>query len=107
MRLSGAAEARPETVHTDRCHGVCRPGAGGVEGGILVRKREESWLETWIRQWSPEHNLPPRIVIGPGAVVTGTLRFQCPVKLYVSDRAGIGAVEGATAIAFSGEQPAA
>ena len=74
-----------------------------VEGGILVRKREESW----IRQWFPEHNLPPRIVIGPGAVVTGTLRFQCPVKLYVSDHARIGAVEGATAIAFSGEQPPA
>lgn len=84
-------------------HGIDIGANSRVEGGILVRKREE----TWIRQWFPEHNLPPRIVIGPGAVVTGTLRFQGEVKLYVSDRARIGAVEGATAIAFSGEQPPA
>jgi DUF4097 and DUF4098 domain-containing protein YvlB len=78
-----------------------------VEGGILVRKRDESWLETWLRQLFSEHDPLPRIVIGPGAVVTGTLRFERAVKLYVSDRARIGAVEGATAIAFSGEQPPA
>jgi predicted acyltransferase (DUF342 family) len=78
-----------------------------VEGGLLVHKRDESWLETWLRQWFPEHDPLPRIVIGPGAVVTGSLRFERAVKLYVSDRASIGAVQGATAIAFSGEQPPA
>jgi len=78
-----------------------------VEGGILVRKHDESWLETWIHQWFPEHNPRPRIVIGPGAVMTGRLQFQCEVKLYVSHRASIGIVEGATAIVFSGEQPPA
>jgi hypothetical protein len=78
-----------------------------VEGGILVHKRNQGWLETLFRQWFPEHFPPPRIVVGPGAVVTGTLRFERAVKLYVSDRARIGAVEGTTAIAFSGEQPPA
>jgi hypothetical protein len=47
----------------------------------------------------------PRVVIGPGSVVTGTLRFERPVKLYVSERATIGNVVGATAVKFSGEHP--
>jgi acetyltransferase-like isoleucine patch superfamily enzyme len=47
----------------------------------------------------------PRIVIGPGATVNGTLRFDREVKLYVSDTATIGRVEGATPIRFSGDQP--
>jgi DUF4097 and DUF4098 domain-containing protein YvlB len=76
-----------------------------VEGGILVRKHQESWFEGWVRTWFPEQYPPPRIVIGPGAVVSGVLRFQCPVKLYVSDRASIGTVEGATVIAFPGDTP--
>jgi len=46
-----------------------------------------------------------RVVIGPGAVVKGTLSFQREVKLYVSDRATIGPVEGATVNKFSGEHP--
>ena len=44
----------------------------------------------------------PRIVIGPGAKVEGLMKFERPVKLYVSDTATIGAVEGATATMFSG-----
>jgi DUF4097 and DUF4098 domain-containing protein YvlB len=88
-------------------HGMNIGANSRVEGGILVRKRERRALETWLRAWFPEHYPPPRIVIGPGAVVSGTLRFQCPVTLYVSDRAHIGSVEGATAIVFSGEQPPA
>ncbi len=47
----------------------------------------------------------PVIVIGPGAVVAGPLKFDREVKLYVSDRATIGAVTGATPVAFSGDQP--
>jgi len=47
----------------------------------------------------------PRIVIGPGATVQGDLRFERTVQLYVSDKATIGTVTGATAIAFSGDAP--
>jgi cytoskeletal protein CcmA (bactofilin family) len=68
-----------------------------VEGGILV-KEDESWFSFG----SPKI---PRVVIGPGAVVKGTLRFERKVKLYVSDRATIGPVEGATVNKFSGERP--
>ena len=44
-------------------------------------------------------------MIGPGAVVKGTLKFKREVKLYVSDRATIGPVEGATVNKFTGEHP--
>jgi hypothetical protein len=37
--------------------------------------------------------------------VKGTLRFERPVELYVSDRATIGPVEGATPVKFSGDRP--
>jgi hypothetical protein len=44
-------------------------------------------------------------VIGPGAVVQGELKFERKVKLYVSDKATIGTVTGATPEMFSGETP--
>jgi hypothetical protein len=44
-------------------------------------------------------------VIGPHAVVQGTLEFRREVELYVSDSAQIGAVKGATAQKFSGANP--
>jgi DUF4097 and DUF4098 domain-containing protein YvlB len=68
-----------------------------VEGGILVEKPSMSWFS-----WKGK---PPRVVIGPGAVVQGTLKFEREVVLYVSDRATIGPVVGATPVKFSGETP--
>lgn len=70
-------------------------GTSHVEGGILVEKPSGMLF----------NNRDPVIVIGPGAVVQGDLRFERPVKLYVSDKATIGAVTGATPIAFSGDNP--
>jgi hypothetical protein len=70
-----------------------------VEGGILYEESHESWF-SFI--WAPE---VPRVVIEPGAIVKGTLRFRREVKLYVSDQATIGPVEGATVIKFSGAHP--
>ena len=67
-----------------------------VEGGILVKKPHGRSLK----------NKVPRVVIGPGAVVRGTLRFEREVKLYVSETATIGPVEGAEAERFSGSEPA-
>jgi hypothetical protein len=67
-----------------------------VDNGITVK-----------RPWglSLSHNPPPTIIVGPGATVTGTLRFEHEVKLYVSDRATIGPVEGAKANVYSGDRP--
>jgi cytoskeletal protein CcmA (bactofilin family) len=72
-------------------------GASHVEGGILVEK-PSSELVALVRD-------VPRIVIGPGATVQGELRFERPVRLFVSDKATIGTVTGATPIPFTGESP--
>ena len=74
-------------------------GASRVEGGILVEKPSGELM--------PSVRDVPRIVIGPGATVQGELRFERPVKLFVSDKATIGTVTGATPIPFSGESPPA
>lgn len=68
-----------------------------VEGGIIVEKSG----------WFGSDSKKPRIVIGPGAVVQGELRFEREVRLYVSDKATVGTVTGATPIAFSGDKPPA
>ncbi len=51
------------------------------------------------------HERIPRVVIGPGATVEGTLKFEREVELFVSDSATIGRVEGAKPIRFAGESP--
>jgi hypothetical protein len=71
-------------------------GDSHVEGGILVQK-PSGWFST-----QPSK---PRIVIGPGAVVQGELRFEHEVVLYVSDKATVGTITGATPVTFSGEVP--
>jgi hypothetical protein len=72
-------------------------GASRVEGGILVEKPSGELLQI-VRD-------VPRIVIGPGTTVQGELRFERTVRLFVSDKATIGTVTGATPIPFSGETP--
>jgi len=74
-------------------------GNSRVEGGILVEKPSNGFFHAG--------NDTPRIVIGPGAVVQGELRFEREVKLYVSDKASIGPVSGATPIQYSGDKPPA
>lgn len=67
-----------------------------LDGGIHV-ERDNSWFHTGSNV--------PRVVIGPGTVIKGTLRFDRKVDLFVSERATIGEVVGATATRFSGDQP--
>jgi hypothetical protein len=72
-------------------------GASHVEGGILVEKPSGDLLQI-VRD-------VPRIVIGPGATVQGELRFERTVQLFVSDKATIGTVIGATPIPYTGATP--
>jgi len=77
-----------------------------VDGGLYVRKSNNgngSWFNWWGLFFSSRS--PPRIVIGPGAVVSGPLVFEQEVKLYVSERASVGPIKGATAVKFSGPRP--
>ena len=52
------------------------------------------------------NNPPPVVVIGPHATVGGSIIFERPGQLYVSDSAVIHGVQGATATKFSGDAPA-
>ena len=69
-----------------------------IEGGIVYDASNESSFTIGTPKL-------PQVVIGPGAIVKGTLRFRREVQLYVSDRATIGPVEGATVNQFSGARP--
>jgi DUF4097 and DUF4098 domain-containing protein YvlB len=68
-----------------------------VDGGIHVHKDDS------VLSW--DGSSTPRIVVGPGSRVGGTLNFERKVSLYVSDQATIGPVQGATAVKYSGERP--
>jgi DUF4097 and DUF4098 domain-containing protein YvlB len=78
-------------------------GDSHVEGGIHVKDANGGWLGGLFGHDTRK----PRIVIGPGAIVQGELRFDREVTLYVSDKATIGAVTGATPVRFSGDKPPA
>jgi cytoskeletal protein CcmA (bactofilin family) len=67
-----------------------------IDGNVVVEKDN-----SWHFGFSSE----PHVVIGPGTVVKGTMRFERAVKLYVSDHATIGTVQGAEVIKFSGDHP--
>lgn len=67
-----------------------------VEGGIVVDKPSG---------WFHFNTTTPTVIIGPHAVVRGTLEFKREVTLKVSDSAQIGKVVGAKVQTFSGATP--
>jgi predicted acyltransferase (DUF342 family) len=92
-------------IHLDAAHiagnlstvvGDIELGAGSkLDGNLTVEKANMNLRKSE----------PPRVVIGPDVVVGGRLKFEREVKLYVSDRAKTGPIEGATAVRYSGAQP--
>jgi hypothetical protein len=95
IRVDGArVKGRVKTVGGD-----IEIGAGAkVDGGILVEKPNQ-----W--GWGGSKSRAPRVVIGPNAVVNGELVFEREVELFVSERAKVGKITGATAKMFAGERP--
>lgn len=79
-----------ETVRGDITVGV----DSHVRGGLRVQKSQG--------MFNIEPKRDPRIIIGPNAVVEGSLVFERQVKLYVHKSAKIGTVTGATAQSFDG-----
>ena len=80
----------------DTVNGDITVGIGShVKGGIKVEKPHNNWLG--IHVGKPR---PPRVIIGPDAVVDGPLVFEREVKLYVHSTARTGPISGATAIRF-------
>ena len=80
----------------DTVNGDITVGIGShVKGGIKVEKPNNNWFG--IHMNKPK---PPRIIIGPNAVVDGPLVFEREVKLYVHATAKTGPITGATAVRF-------
>jgi hypothetical protein len=69
-----------------------------VAGGIFVDEESHKFL--WFFRWKSSG--VPRVVIGPGAIVEGNLRFKRQVRLFISDSATVGPISGASAVTFSG-----
>jgi len=76
---------------------------GAVLQGDLVVEQAASW------GWGNKSSRTPEIVIGPGSAVRGAIRLDREVKLYISESAQVGEVEGVMtlddAISFSGDHP--
>lgn len=75
-----------------------------VVGNITVGANSVVCGGVWVKKPNPpSHPVShkPRIEIGPGSVVEGSLRFDHEVELYVSQSAKIGPVSGATPVFFS------
>ena len=72
-------------------NGDIEVGAGSrVEGDIVVEKERGFSLFS--------NNRTPKVVIGPNAEVTGTMRFEREVELRVSNQAKVGKIVGATPV---------
>ncbi|MCL7715540.1 hypothetical protein [Stenotrophomonas mori] len=80
-----------KTVNGDITIGV----GSHVRGGVRVSKPTFSLSLTPPRR--------PRVIVGPEAVVEGTLSFEREVRLYVHESARIGPVSGATVRRFDTE----
>jgi hypothetical protein len=73
-----------------------------VKGDILVEE-PGGW------SWKKDKNRLPRVVIGPGSRVEGTIVLERKVELYISETAEVGGVSGVMsmddAVRFSGDRP--
>jgi hypothetical protein len=91
-------------IQLDGAHvgGELRTVSGDIEIGAGSRLDGDLVVEKPSSRMHLGKSGPPRVVIGADAVVSGKLRFEREVRLFVSDRARIGAIEGATPVRFSG-----
>ncbi|MEX1266974.1 MAG: hypothetical protein WEA08_08620 [Woeseia sp.] len=72
-------------------------------GGNLVVEKPNSWGIRWKKEKKP------RVVIGPGARVTGDIVLEREVELYISETAAVSNIRGVMslddAVRFSGARP--
>jgi hypothetical protein len=87
-----------ETVNGD----VELADASVVKGDLVVEK-PSGW------GWDKDKSRKPRIVIGPGSRVEGTIELEREVELFISESAEVGGVSGVMsmddAVRYSGDHP--
>lgn len=76
---------------------------GSTLRGDLIVEKPGGW------SWSSKKKRVPEVVIGPNSKVLGTIKLEREVKLYISESAEVGGVEGKLtmddAVRFSGNRP--
>ena len=76
---------------------------GSIVSGDLKVKKPSGF------NWSGKESKKPRVIIGPGSRVDGTIILEREVKLYISESASVGGVEGVMSLddaeRFSGNRP--
>jgi DUF4097 and DUF4098 domain-containing protein YvlB len=76
--------------------------AATIKGDLIIEK-PSMW------SFGNKNSRVPEIVIGPGSTVVGVIRLEREVKLYISESAEVGGVEGEMsmddAVRFSGDRP--
>ena len=97
IKLSGSTVARDvSTVNGD----ISVVDGAVVKGDVVVEEVSNSFFG---------NDKKPTVVIGPGSRVEGALILKREVKLYISDRAEVGSVEGIMsmddAVRFRGDRP--
>lgn len=97
IRLDHAVAGAIQTVNGD----IVLGNGSVVHGGIII-EQSHSWS-----LFSFGKPRVPKVVIGANSKVEGEMVFKREVELWVHDSASVGKITGATAKAFSGEQPPA
>lgn len=73
-----------------------------INGDLVVRQPSR-------QGWGKNKSRTPRVVIGPGSQVLGTIELEREVKLFISETAEVGGVSGVMtmddAVRFSGDSP--
>jgi len=100
IMLSGSTVARDvSTVNGD----ISVVDGAVVKGDVIIEEMKSSFFG------NDKNRKKPTVVIGPGSRVEGVLMPKREVKLYISDRAEVGGVEGVMsmedAVRFSGDDP--
>ena len=76
---------------------------GSVVKGDIIVEKPSGW------SWGNGNKRTPRVVIGPGSRVEGTIVLEREVKLFISETADVGGVSGEMsmedAVRFSGDRP--
>lgn len=93
-------------IHVEQAHVI--GSVSTTNGNLEIGPNAHIDGDVLMRDDHSEHSYThgePHVVIGPGTVVKGKLRFERKVVLYVSDHATVGPIEGAEPLTFSGDHP--
>ena len=103
--VNGAIELKGADVggNVETVNGDVELSNGAILRGNLIIEKSKSW------GWNNKKSRKPRVIIGPGSVIEGTIMLERKVELYISESARVGGVSGEMSMddakRFSGNRP--